>query len=69
MKNSQAIQSKNVDWERIWDHGRSLHWTPTLKPIPSHPKNVQNLVLAGVVLYNFLTVADPKYADASYGDR
>lgn len=47
----------------------AARWRIFLKPIPSHPKNVKNLVLAGVVLHNFLTVADPKYADEGYGDR
>lgn len=40
-----------------------------MKPIPCHPKNVKNVVLAGVVLHNFLSVAEPRYADESYGDR
>ena len=47
----------------------AARWRVFLKPIPSHPKNVKNIVLARVVLHNFLTVADPKYANASYGDR
>ncbi|KZS05462.1 Uncharacterized protein APZ42_031347 [Daphnia magna] len=47
----------------------AAHWRVFLKPIPCHPKNVKNVVLAGVVLHSFLSVADSKYADASYGDR
>lgn len=47
----------------------AARWRVFLKPIPFHPKNVKNLVLAGVVLHNFLSVADPRYGDASYGDR
>jgi hypothetical protein len=47
----------------------AARWRVFLKPIPCHPKNVKNLVLAGVVLHNFLSVADPRYGDASYGDR
>jgi hypothetical protein len=43
-------------------------WPVFLKPILRHPKNLKNLVLAGVVLHNFLSVAVPRYADASYGD-
>jgi hypothetical protein len=47
-----------------WQHGRVF-----LKTIPCHPKDVKHLVLARVVLHNFLSVADLRYADESYGDR
>ena len=47
----------------------AARWRVFLKPIPCHPKNVKNIVLAGVVLHNFLSVADPRYGEASYGDR
>jgi hypothetical protein len=47
----------------------AARWRVFLKSIPCQPKNVKHLVLAGVVLHNFLSVADPTYADETYGDR
>jgi hypothetical protein len=35
----------------------TARWRVFLKTIPSHTKNVKNLVLAEVVLHNFLSVA------------
>jgi hypothetical protein len=46
----------------------AARWRIFLKPIPSHTKNVKNLVLAEVVLHIILSVADSRYGDASYGD-
>lgn len=43
-------------------------WRIFLGAIPAHPKNVKHIVKSGVVLHNFLTEVDSKYAYAGYRD-